>query len=417
MVSELLYNLGIHLYTLGIRLASFSNEKAKKWIKGRKEIFSTIEQQVDPTSTYIWMHCASLGEYEQGRPVVEELKNRNSQLKCIITFFSPSGYEQVKGTREDDLVFYLPADTPGNAKKFIELTRPRIAIFVRYEFWKNYIDELDLKEIPTYLISASFRKEQIFFRFYGGVFRKLLSKFAHLFLINENSAQLLRNINIEQHSISGDTRIDRVIEISENENDHPIIRSFCENSIVLLCGSTWQKDEEMILKILEDEEFSALKLIIAPHHVGESSVNQLIKMAGDESIRYSSVNSIDKLQGRVLIIDCIGILAEIYRYAPMAYIGGGFGTSVHNILEAAVYKIPVIFGPNHKHITEALELNELKVSFPVNSYGEFRRILNKLIQMSDTEKNVLKSKLHTYFELGKGSTKKISDRISEDLQV
>lgn len=391
------YNLSILFYRLLVSIASIFNPKARLWIKGRQNIFQTIQSKIqDNNSKIIWFHCASLGEFEQGRPVIEKIKETYSDYKILLTFFSPSGYEIRKNYNKADYIFYLPIDTPSNAKKFIKTIKPSAAFFIKYEFWYNYLSELKKQNIPTFLISGIFRENHYFFKPYASWFRKQLNNFDYFFVQNKTSQNLLNSIGIKNVTISGDTRFDRVFQIAKQVNEIEIVRLFCESKKTIIAGSTWEKDE----KIISAFDFSNYKLIIAPHEIGGnhiSSIETLFK--SKKTIRYSSATIESIQQYEILIIDNIGMLSSLYQYGAIAYIGGGFGAGIHNILEPATFGLPVIFGPNYSKFTEAKELIKLGGAFSINSEIEFKKSIeiisseNKLSEASSISKNYVKQNI------------------------
>lgn len=380
----ILYNIAIYLYHLSIFIASFFNEKARKWIEGRKNIFKQIEKESfswrNSTDYLVWFHCASLGEFEQARPLIERLKNKSGNIgdiKILISFFSPSGYEIRKNYPLADHVFYLPMDSASNAKKFINSFNPSLAIFVKYEFWFHYLQELNKKNIPVFLISASFRTEHLFFKWYGGWFRNMLKKFTYIFVQNEISKKLLENINIES-TLSGDTRFDRVFETAKESEAIPLIEQFRRDKKVFIAGSTWPEDEE-IMPGIPYKKYT-LKIIIAPHEIREARINSILHLfSAFKTLRFSQANEKNIEDAEVLVIDNIGMLSRLYRYGNIAYIGGGFGKSLHNILEAAAFGIPVLFGPNHQNFWEAKALMDAGGAFIVKNTAELNNKLSFLL--------------------------------------
>ncbi|RZJ97942.1 MAG: 3-deoxy-D-manno-octulosonic acid transferase, partial [Flavobacterium sp.] len=326
-----------------------------------------IAEKVNPAGENIWFHFASLGEFEQGRPVLEKLRQLHPQKKIIITFFSPSGYEIRKNYSLADAIFYLPLDTKKNAKRFIEIVNPEMAIFTKYEFWYYYFNELKRKEIPLYIISGIFRKEQIFFKRYGGFYRNILKCVSHFFVQNEESTLLLKSININNTTISGDTRFDRVYENAKNPKHIPEIDFFCGDSPILICGSTWPDDEKLIAEL--PAKYPDWKFIIAPHEVHESHI-QIIESLFPETVRFSELKSKRTTDSSILIIDNIGMLSALYQYGRFAYIGGGFGAGIHNTLEAAAFGLPVIFGPKFSKFQEAKDLIEIGAAKSISSADE-----------------------------------------------
>ncbi len=386
---RLIYNIFIYAYRLGIGIAAIFNAKASLWLKGRKSLLKRIADAVNPDDKIIWFHCASLGEFEQGRPIIERIKTKHPEIKIFLTFFSPSGYEIRKNYQYADYIFYLPYDSPRNAKKLIEIVKPQMAIFVKYEFWFNYFIALKKKNIPLYLVSGVFRKDQHFFKSWAYWQRNQLKNFDFFFLQDENSASLLSSIGFNNNMVTGDTRFDRVSEIVNQKIDLPIIEKFTSGKPVLCAGSSWPPDEDIILSYLDSQNSEStkdLKLIIAPHDISTKHIDELLKKFKDyKPLLYSKLkpNSEKLSNSKILIINSIGLLNKLYRFADIAYIGGGFGIAIHNLLEPAVYGIPVIFGPNHKNFREAIELAESQGGFPINSKVDFKNIMNKLLNEKD----------------------------------
>lgn len=372
------YNLGIRTYTLAIRLASPFNEKASLWIKGRKNIEERIGEIDKGEHRLVWFHAASLGEFEQGRPVMEALKKEQPETKILLTFFSPSGYEIRKNYAGADYILYLPADTPRNARHFIESIQPDAAVFVKYEYWYNYLNQLNKRHIPTYLISAIFRKEQPFFKTWGGLHRKMLHFFTRMFIQDEESARLLSSIGIQAFEQTGDTRFDRVKQIADAAKDIDKVASFLNGAPAVICGSTWPPDEDLLLDYISSDN-TPFKWIIAPHEIGENHIKNILGKCKQKVVRYSQEES-DVTDAKVLIIDCIGLLSSIYRYGKIAYIGGGFGAGIHNTLEAAVYGIPVIFGPRYQKFNEAVTLIQQGGAFSIHNKTELDELLDSLLQ-------------------------------------
>ncbi|MDN3587026.1 glycosyltransferase N-terminal domain-containing protein [Pedobacter aquatilis] len=363
----LLYTSGIKFYSLIIWIFSYFNKKAALFISGRQQIFSKIADKVNPHDENIWFHFASLGEFEQGRPVLEKIKAFSPQKKIIITFFSPSGYEIRKNYALADAIFYLPMDTKSNAKKFIELIKPEMAIFTKYEFWHFYFSELNKNNIPLYLISGIFRPNQIFFKNYGGFYRNMLKSVMHFFVQNEESKNLLNSIGVSATTISGDTRFDRVYENAAQPKQLPSIKQFCENAKTLICGSTWPEDEKLIADLAT--KYQNWRFIIAPHEVDENHI-QNIERLFEKSIRFSNLENAASLKSNILIIDNIGMLSSLYQYGRIAYIGGGFGAGIHNTLEAAAFGLPVIFGPKYDKFQEAKDLIKIDAAKSISTKEE-----------------------------------------------
>ncbi|MBO4805119.1 MAG: 3-deoxy-D-manno-octulosonic acid transferase [Paludibacteraceae bacterium] len=376
---KLIYNLGILLYYAIVYIVSFFDDKAKKFIEGRKNVFSFLAERIVYNDKFIWMHVSSLGEFEQGRPIIEAIRREHPEYKIILTFFSPSGYEVRKNYDGAEIVCYLPMDTSWNAKRFVRLVNPSIAIFIKYEFWGNYLSELKKNKVPTYIVSAIFRDNQVFFRPYGGWYRSFLYNFEHLFVQDEKSRNLLASVGIKNVSIVGDTRFDRVLAIAKASKELPIVAAFKANNRVLVAGSSWPKDEAFLLPYFN--EHSNMKLIIAPHEIHESHIEDIVSKLKRPYVRYSKTTPEEAAKADCLIIDCFGLLSSIYRYGEVAYVGGGFGVGIHNILEAAVYGMPVVFGPNYHKFREAVEMVKVGGAFPVNDGNDFSRVMDDLMEV------------------------------------
>ena len=372
------YNISIFFYYLAIRIASFFNPKARLWIIGRKNIFKEIEFAIQKlkTQNLIWFHCASLGEFEQGRPLMEAMKKKDPSVRILLTFFSPSGYEIRKNYSGADHVFYLPLDTPANAKKFIEIVKPSKVFFVKYEFWFNFLKALKRKNIPTYLVSGIFRDDHHFFKSSGAWFRKQLSAFTHFYLQDEKSVRLLNSIGYFNVTLAGDTRFDRVFEVAANVNQNDLIKQFVADKKMLIVGSSWMEDEAIVSSI----KLAPLKLIIAPHEVNKAHLDSMVDRFGSAAsvLLYSNANESNVSDAQILIIDNRGMLSSLYQYATVAFIGGGFGKGIHNILEAATFGLPIIFGPNYKKFTEAKELIKLGGAFSIKDSSDFEKTMHLL---------------------------------------
>lgn len=388
---NVLYNIGTRAYFGGIALASvFGHRKARLMQEGRHNWAIQLEQKMQPLKgqRVIWFHAASLGEFEQGRPLIESLRERYPEYRIVQTFFSPSGYEVRKNYKGADVVSYLPYDKPAECRRFLDLVHPDIAFIVKYEFWCNILEELKRRSIPTYLVSGIFRQRQAFFKWYGALLRPALDCFTHLFVQDEESLSLLAGIGVKNVTICGDTRFDRVIAIQQQAKQLPWAESFVDGKFTLVAGSSWPKDEDIILEHFNNH--SEMKLIDAPHEIHEEHVQSIISKLKRPYMRYSEMKPI--LEGAdenaktallsklkevdCLIIDAIGFLSSIYKYGEVAYIGGGFGVGIHNTLEAAVYGIPVIFGPNHQSFREALGLKEAKGAFSIEGPTDYAAIMN-----------------------------------------
>lgn len=362
-----IYNIGIGLYGFLLRIVALFNPKAKLFVDGRKNIWEQIKTKINPNDNPIWFHFASLGEFEQGRPVLETLKTNNSEQKIIVTFFSPSGYEIRKNYALAD-VFYLPLDTASNAKKFMELVNPKQAIFTKYEFWFHYFRVMHQKQIPLYLISGIFRPNQTFFKWYGGFYRNMLKYVSHFFVQNEESVSLLKRIGIDQVSLGGDTRFDRVYENAQHPKKLELIEQFCGTDQVFIAGSTWLPDEKLLISLTE--KYPDWKFIIAPHEIGQSHIQE-IEGLFPKAVKFSVFSSqSSEKPSQILIIDNIGMLSSLYQYANAAYIGGGFGVGIHNTLEAAAFGLPVIFGPKFDKFQEAKDLIAIGAAKSISNENE-----------------------------------------------
>ena len=381
-----LYKTAIFLYLLIAHIVSPFNKKARLFVKGRKNWRKKLAEKVNKNERYIWFHCASLGEFEQGRPLIEEIKKQFPESKIALTFFSPSGYEIRKNYDLADIVAYLPLDTKRNARDFISLLNPEKVFFVKYEFWYFYISELKKREIPLFVISAIFRKNQQFFKNtpWGKLYRTILFQFEHIFVQDETSAQLLKSVGVTNYTVSGDTRFDRVATIVRNSKNMPIVEKFRGNAPLLVAGSTWKPDEELLSEYINNNKHA--KFIIAPHEVSETNINRLLKMLKVPAIRFSQIENAEPAHFKVLVIDSIGLLSSLYRYGNVAYIGGGFGVGIHNILEAATFGLPVIFGPNYSKFKEALDLIALGGAFSISDFNQLETITDALLFDNETRK-------------------------------
>ncbi len=403
-----IYTLAIFIYSGLIHLVSPLNQKASLWVKGRRNWRQRLKEKLDPDKKYIWIHCASLGEFEQGRTIIETIKREAPDHKILLTFFSPSGYEIRKNYQFADHICYLPSDTPRNVSDFIAIVRPRITIFIKYEFWNNYISALYKNNNPIYLISGIFRREQHFFKWYGWFFRELLNKFTHIFVQDDRSLELLNGIGITNASVSGDTRFDRVSQIAGATRDLPVIEKFAGNEKLFLAGSSWRPDEEIITRFINDNP-ECMKWIFAPHEIDKINLERIEKLLYVKTVRYSEFTE-SSYDTRVMIIDNIGMLSSVYRYAYIAEVGGGFGKGIHNVLEAACWGIPVLFGPNHKKFREAVELISMGGAMVFNEYEEFAAIINKLLSDNELYNSSSKS-ASDYIGKNTGATEKIMAKI------
>lgn len=372
-----MYTIAIYLYALAVRLASLTNRKARLMIKGHRKTWRTLRDHAKERQHYVWFHAASLGEFEQGRPLMERLRREHPEKRILLTFFSPSGYEVRKDYAGADLVCYLPFDTPLNARRFIRLVQPEKAFFIKYEFWHHYIDELHRVGVPVYSVSSIFRNDQIFFRPYGRGYARVLHHFNHFFVQNEASRRLLNSLGVTQVSVTGDTRFDRVIDIRNQAKSLPLAAALKGDSRTIVAGSTWPPDEEILIPYFN--RHPELKLIIAPHEVNEERLRSIEQRLKRPALRYSQATPESSAQADCLIIDGYGLLSSLYRYATLAYVGGGFGVGIHNVPEAAVYGVPVFFGPNNQRFREARDLINEGGSFEVTSADDFQAQADRLL--------------------------------------
>ena len=375
-----LYNFSTFIASKLILLSPLFSPKMSLFVKGRKSVIDTIKSTLKKGDKTIWFHCASLGEYEQGVPIIKKTKEEFPDHKIIVSFFSPSGFEVKKNDKLADCTVYLPLDTPKNAKNFIDLLQPSVAIFIKYEFWPNYLFELKKKSIPTILVSGLFRKDQVFFKFYGGFMRRTLNSFSHFFVQDQLSKNLLEQLKISQVSVSGDTRFDRVSDQLSVNNELDFMALFKQDLFCLVCGSTWPKDESILINYINNFSNNT-KFIIAPHEVNNLRIESLKKKLKVKTVLYSDIEKYNISDYQVLIIDTVGLLTKVYSYADVAYIGGGIGmgaNGLHNILEAATFGVPIIIGKNYTNFPEAKKLKKLNGLFSVASPQEFIDIFNQL---------------------------------------
>lgn len=402
-----LYSFGILLYGFGLRIAALFNQKARLWVNGRMALFFSLEKalkSIDRKRTpVIWFHASSLGEFEQGRPVLEAFREEFPNYKILLTFFSPSGFEIRKTYDKADFIFYLPLDTPANARKWVELVNPRLVIFIKYDFWYNFLDALNQKAIPVYFISALFRPGQHFFKRYGLWFRHQLDSITWFFVQNESSEQLLRSIGKQNITMTGDTRFDRVYSIAMHKQPFPLIEKFCAGDKVFIGGSTWKDDEDVILPLTLKNRLN-IKLIIAPHDVSRERIESITGRLKRPFILYSEMNEGNVSDKEILIIDSVGILSQLYQYATLSFIGGGFGGSIHNIQEPITFGVPVFFGPGYHKFKEATDLVNLGGAFCIHTAKELE---TKVVEiLSDPEKHRrLSSICRNYVEENRGATR------------
>lgn len=446
-----MYNIAIYIYLIGVAIGSLFNKKIKKMWRGEREAVDLLKEKVDPTAKYVWFHAASLGEFEQGKPLIEQLRATHPEYKILLTFFSPSGYEVRKNYEGADIVCYLPLDTIRNARRFLRAVHPVMAFFIKYEFWYNYLHILKHRGVPVYSVSSIFRPGQVFFKWYGRNYAKVLHCITHFFVQNEVSLQLLKGIGIDEATVVGDTRFDRVLQIKEQSKELPIVEAFkgingkgdackddlsenackgdlsedackdnlsedackrvlsedackgdlsengCKGCKVFVAGSSWQPDEDIFIRFFNDHP--DWKLIIAPHVIGEDHLAYILDKLQMKAVRYTQATEQSAAEARCLIIDCFGLLSTIYRYGEIAYVGGGFGVGIHNVPEAAVWGVPVLFGPNNKRFQEAQDLLACKGSFEVTDYDSFNTIISRLIsddkfrhQCGEASANYVKSR-------------------------
>lgn len=401
-----LYSIVTQIVQFLLPFFGFFSPKMKLFVNGRKTVFETLEQKINSSDKTIWFHAASLGEYEQGLPVMEKIKAKFPNHKIVVTFFSPSGYEVRKNNTIADATVYLPLDTKSNAKKFLKLVHPEMVFFIKYEFWPNYLNELKKTNVTTYLISGIFRENQAFFKWYGGFYRKALKTFDYFFVQNESSKKLLQSLGFQNVKISGDTRFDRVVAILERDNSLDFIANFKDNKTTIVIGSSWPKDEELLINYI-NQSSEEIKFIIAPHNIKEEQISNLKSQITKKTVLFSEKNNLDLSNFNVFIIDTIGILTKIYSYADIAYVGGGFGNpGVHNLLEPATFGIPIIVGPNYSHFAEATALVHQEGCISINIQNELNEAFDNLISNEDIrhEKGHI---CETFVQMNKGATEVI----------
>lgn len=410
-----MYELFIILYNIGVWVASFFSKKVRAMWKGEHRTFRVLREKIDPNAMYIWFHAASLGEFEQGRPIMEAIRREHPGYKILLTFFSPSGYEVRKNYDGADVVVYLPIDTKRNARRFLRLTNPVMAFFIKYEFWSNYLHMLKERHVPTFSVSSIFRPNQIFFRAYGKGYGKVLDCFTHFFVQNEESRDLLKSIGIDCVSVTGDTRFDRVLQIRDAGKSLPIVENFVGGTVedrphVFIAGSSWPPDEDIFIRYFN--EHRDWKLIIAPHVIGDDHIKQILGKLERKTVRYTEATTENVVGAECLIIDCFGLLSSIYRYADVTYVGGGFGVGIHNVLEAAVWGKPVIFGPNNKNFQEAQGLLKAGGGFEVTSYDDFVGVMRKLADDKALEQS--RERAGGFVESLAGATRQIMKEVKFD---
>ena len=396
---------------IGVAIASLFNKKVKKMWAGERQAVKVLKEKVDPEARYIWFHAASLGEFEQGRPLIEHLRETHPEYKILLTFFSPSGYEVRKNYEGADIICYLPLDTIRNARRFLRAVKPVMAFFIKYEFWYNYLHILQHRGVPTYSVSSIFRPDQIFFQWYGRQYSRVLKCFTHFFVQNMESKALLAKLGITDVDVVGDTRFDRVLQIKEASKQLPIVEQFTAHAQkVFVAGSSWLPDEEIFIKYFDIHK--DWKLIIAPHVISDEHLSQIFELLkGRRVVRYTEATEKNVKDAEVLIIDCFGLLSSIYHYGTVSYVGGGFGVGIHNVLEAAVWDIPVVFGPNNKHFQEAQGLMLVQGGFEINDYQSFRDLMMRF----ETDASFLQNageNAGAFVKSRAGATAKVMENVS-----
>lgn len=406
-----LYNLVISIAGFFLKIVALFSPKIKLFVEGRKNVFAILEEKIKANDKTIWFHSASLGEYEQGLPVIEKIKEKYPSHKIIVTFFSPSGYEVRKNNTVADVTVYLPLDTKNNAKRFLKLVHPELAFFIKYEFWLNYLKELESKKIPTYLISGIFRDNQMFFKWYGGFYRKALNAFTYFFLQNEKSKQKVESLGFKNVIVSGDTRFDRVNAILERDNSLDFIENFKNNKPVIVIGSSWPKDETLLAEYI-NQASEDVKFIIAPHNIKADQIESLKSQITKSTVLFSEKENLDLSKYNVLIVNTVGLLTKIYSYGTIAYVGGGFGNpGIHNILEPATFGIPIVIGPNYSNFAEAVSLVELNGCSVISNTVELKNSFDQLLYNESFYKE--KSKIcSSFIQNNKGATETIMKIVS-----
>ena len=369
-----MYNVLIYLYLLGVAIYSLFDKKVRKMWRGEREAFAVLKANVDADAKYVWFHAASLGEFEQGRPLMERLRRDHPEYKILLTFFSPSGYEVRKNYEGADIICYLPLDTPVNALRFLRLVKPVMAFFIKYEFWYNYLHILKHRKVPVYSISSIFRPQQVFFRWYGREYSHVLRCVTHFYVQNEESAQLLASLGLKNTTVVGDTRFDRVLQIKEAAKQLPIAEAFAKGHKVFVAGSSWPPDEDVFSGYFNSHD--DWRIIIAPHVIGSDHLRQIRSKLKMPTVLYTETTPEEAASARCLVINCFGLLSSIYQYGQVAYVGGGFGVGIHNVLEAAVWSMPVIFGPNNQRFQEAQGLMKAGGGFEVDSEDNFAKLMD-----------------------------------------
>lgn len=404
-----LYNIGMYLYQKAIGVAALRNPKARQWREGRRNIFERLRQSINTNDRIVWVHCASLGEFEQGRPIIERIREQRPDLKILLTFFSPSGYEIRKNYTGADYIFYLPIDRKSYARRFLEITKPEAAIFIKYEFWLNYLGELRRRKIATYVVSAIFRRDSVFFRPWGGAWRKALGTFSTIFVQNEESKALLGELGMTNVVVAGDTRFDRVAAIAKAAKRIDTVERFRGESHLFVAGSTWGPDEELLIELTNENP--SIRFVVAPHEMDETRIQHIIDSVNGGAVRYTQTDentTFDTVQ--VLILDTVGILSSVYGYADWAYIGGGFGVGIHNTLEAATFGLPIVFGPNYRKFKEARDMVSLGAATSIKSADELKAWFAPL-RDNDDYRAAVSRKAKKYTESNLGATELICNEV------
>lgn len=370
-----MYNIFIYLYLCGVAIYSLFNKKVRKMWRGERAALGIVREKMEPEARYVWFHAASLGEFEQGRPLMEQMRSEYPEYKILLTFFSPSGYEVRKNYEGADIICYLPLDTPFNARRFLRTIHPVMAFFIKYEFWYNYLHILKHRKVPVFSVSSIFRPGQIFFRWYGRQYGRVLKCFTRFFVQNELSRELLHSIGIDQVTISGDTRFDRVLQIRDAAKQLPVVKAFKGDHKVFVAGSSWPPDEDIFIRYFN--EHRDWRLVIAPHVIDEDHLKQIMSKLNRKVVRYTQTAENEAAEAECIIIDCFGLLSSIYRYGDVAYVGGGFGVGIHNVVEAAVWGVPVVFGPNNQRFQEAQGLLASEGGFQVRDYESFCQLMDR----------------------------------------
>ncbi len=408
------YQFFVNAYTFALRVAALLNAKARQWVQGRDGIIKKIQREVVTADRIVWVHCASLGEFEQGRPLIESIKKEYPDVKIFLTFFSPSGYEVRKNYSHADWVYYLPPDTLRNARLLVAHLKPSLVVFVKYEFWYNYLNALYFNSIPIVFLSVIFRPDQHFFKWYGGWFRRQLQKVTLFYVQDNKSAELLSHVGIHHAEVAGDTRFDRVTLLAQNPDSFELVARFKSNNLLLMGGSTWPVDEQLLLETMR-QCGQEVKLLIAPHLIEANHLQEILKrFDAFNPVLYSALQDTIPINCRVLVVDTIGMLSQLYQYADVAYVGGGFGVGIHNLPEAAVFGVPVVHGPQYAKFKEAVDLMGLGGGFPVSTEKEGVRVILRLLE-NKTERIASGQIARNYIIKNAGATELIMEKVTSIL--